>query len=166
MLFRSEKNVFCLGLAQFLQMQQGLPLSVKAALSFGIHILACKGTSPFEKRVSGLGRCPSWHLCAVAVRCGKVLKSWSERSARTELTRRHRCPWAELRRLSSAWWRAWLFILGQVSRGGKVEPLIAHLMPTSHRMSPSPTLPSPRSPQAEFSHAFQSILQITMAHFQ
>lgn len=45
---RGKKSV-CLGLGQFLQMPQGLQLSGKAALSFGIYILSHKGTSPFEK---------------------------------------------------------------------------------------------------------------------
>lgn len=44
-----EKNLFCLGFGQFLQMRWGLQLSVKAALSFDSYILSHKGTSLFEK---------------------------------------------------------------------------------------------------------------------
>ena len=48
-----KKSLFCLGFSQFLQMQQGLPWSLKAALSSDICALSHKGTCPFERESVG-----------------------------------------------------------------------------------------------------------------
>lgn len=49
-----KKCLFCLGFSQFLQMQQGLRLSLKAALSSDICFIT-QGNLPFWERIRGLG---------------------------------------------------------------------------------------------------------------